>query len=52
MMLSGGQSVSVGVSVGIAESAPADTSPALLLAKADKALYEVKQRSPSRRDPT
>lgn len=51
IVLSGGQTVAVGVSVGIAESMTSDSSPAALLARADKALYEAKLLSPARRDP-
>jgi diguanylate cyclase (GGDEF)-like protein len=47
--LSGGVSVAVGVSVGIAEYSDDVSLPATLLARADQALYAAKQQAPSRR---
>lgn len=49
MALSGGQSVAVGVSVGVAEYSDDVALPATLLARADHELYLAKQQAPARR---
>jgi diguanylate cyclase (GGDEF)-like protein len=47
--LSTGETVGIGVSVGIASYTDSVSSASALLAQADKALYEAKRESPDRR---
>lgn len=47
--LSTGQTVEIGVSVGMASHTESVSSASALLARADKALYEAKRESPDRR---